>query len=92
VLPGSVEPIRISGEKLDDRLTCQLYPALISLGLRVADQEIVKGTVTVAPFDGLTGVGTAGAADSDVATLSTMTIGIPVSDNRRRRRILVTFQ
>jgi hypothetical protein len=60
VVAGLVASISTSGENVDDRLTCQLWPPLVSLGLRVADQEMVSGTWTDAQFAGCCGEGAAG--------------------------------
>src|SRR5213593_2289120 len=58
-----VEFRRITGEKVDDGLTCQLY-ATIPLGSLTADHEIVNGTTTFAPSAGARGVGAGGTAAS----------------------------
>jgi hypothetical protein len=70
VVAGLVESASTSGEKLADRLTCQLWPPLVSLGLSVEDHEIVSGTWTDAPFAGWSGEGAAGvwAAARSAAT------------------------
>src|SRR5438874_13383228 len=49
-VPPLVEFCRITDEKFEDGLTCQLY-ATIPLGSVTDDHAIVKGSATVAPFD-----------------------------------------
>jgi hypothetical protein len=67
-----VESASTNGEKLDDRLTCQLYPPFTRFGSIVAVHEIVKGTVTEAPFAGAVGVGAAGTCAAASATPTTI--------------------
>jgi len=57
-----VEFWRITGEKLDEVLTCQLY-ATIPLGSLTVDHESANGSCTLAPAAGAEGVGAAGAAE-----------------------------
>jgi len=51
----------MTGVKLDVELTCQLY-ATIPLGSLIDDHEIVKGSCTLAPAAGASGVGAGGGA------------------------------
>jgi hypothetical protein len=49
----------MTGDMDDEGLTCQLY-ATIPLGSLTGAQEIVNGTVTCAPFAGLSDAGAGG--------------------------------
>ena len=51
----------MTGVKLDEELTCQLY-ATIPLGSLTDDHEIVKGSCTLASLTGVSGAGAGGGA------------------------------
>jgi len=80
-----VEFWRITVVKLDEALTCQLYPR-IPLGSLTADQEIVNGTWTVAPSAGARSPGAGGAA---AARPTNAMLAMTMDRNRRESLLFI---